>query len=149
MILFDIILKSAWSYFRKTVEQKGERVSALSFNKLNPNCWREEESWVEAADQRPCLRLCPKDTNSSDILVVLQMMMIMRSSSKRTLMAHRLLAGNVYSIKFPQRQKEKWLTRDHISASVVRTQTQVLSWSFLEIGNFGFINIETIQRVLN
>ena len=94
------------SYFRKTVEQKGERVSALSINKLNPNCWREEESWVEAADQRPCLRLCPQDTNSSDILVVLQMMMIMRGSSKRTLMAHRLLAGNVYSIKFPQRQKE-------------------------------------------
>ena len=63
MILFDIILKSARSYFRKPVEQKGERVSALSINKLNPNCWREEESWVEAADQRPCLRLCPKDTN--------------------------------------------------------------------------------------
>ena len=67
MILFDIILQSACSYFQKTVEQKGERVGALSFNKLNPNCWREEESWVEAADQRPCLRLCPKDINSSDI----------------------------------------------------------------------------------
>ena len=48
-------------------------------------------------------------------------------------MAHRLLAGKVYSIKLPQRQKEKWLTRDHVSVSALWTHTQVLFWSFLEM----------------
>ena len=32
-------------FSKKPVEQKGERVSALYFNKLNPNCWGRVLSW--------------------------------------------------------------------------------------------------------